>query len=49
MFIGIFLITMVVYGLNDISNLFNEEKERLIVELEKMKKETNANSVSINN
>ena len=35
--------------LNDISNLFNEEKERLIVELEKMKKETNANSVSINN
>ena len=35
--------------LNDISNLFNEEKERLITELEKMKKETNANSVSINN
>ena len=35
--------------LHDISNLFNEEKERLIVELEKMKKETNANSVSINN
>ena len=35
--------------LNDISNLFNEEKESLIVELEKMKKETNANSVSINN
>ena len=35
--------------LNDISNLFNEEKERLIIELEKMKKETNANSVSINN
>ena len=35
--------------LNDISNLFNKEKERLIIELEKMKKETNANSVSINN
>ena len=35
--------------LNDISNLFNEEKDRLIIELEKMKKETNANSVSINN
>ena len=35
--------------LNDISNLFNEEKERLIIELEKMKKETNANSISINN
>ena len=35
--------------LNDISNLFNDEKERLIIELEKMKKETNANSVSINN
>ena len=35
--------------LNDISNLFTEEKERLIEKLEKMKKETNANSVSINN
>ena len=35
--------------LNDISNLFNKEKERLIIELEKMKKETNANFVSINN
>ena len=35
--------------LNDISNLFNDEKKRLIIELEKMKKETNANSVSINN
>jgi len=35
--------------LNDVSNLFNDEKERLIIELEKMKKETNANSVSINN
>ena len=34
--------------LNDISNLFNEEKDRLIIELEKMKKETNANFVSIN-
>ena len=34
--------------LNDISNLFNEEKEKLITELEKMKKETNANFVSIN-
>ena len=34
--------------LNDISNLFNEEKRRLIRELEIMKKETNANSVSIN-
>ena len=34
--------------LNDISNLFNKEKERLIIELEKMKKETNANFVSIN-
>ncbi len=34
--------------LNDISIIFNEEKERLITELEKMKKETNANSVSIN-
>ena len=35
--------------LNDISNLFNEEKERLIIELERIKKETNANSVLINN
>ena len=34
--------------LNDISNLFNEEKDRLIIELEKMKKETNANFVSFN-
>ena len=34
--------------LNDISNLFNEEKERLITELEKMKKETNANAVIVN-
>ena len=34
--------------LNDISNLFNEEKDRLIIELEKMKKETNANFVSLN-
>ena len=34
--------------LNDISSLFNEEKERLITELEKMKKETNANAVIVN-
>ena len=34
--------------LNDISSLFNEEKERLITELEKMKKETNANSATVN-
>ena len=34
--------------LNDISIIFNEEKERLITELEKMKKETNANAVIVN-
>ncbi|PDH40259.1 MAG: arylsulfatase, partial [Rhodothermaeota bacterium MED-G19] len=35
--------------LNDVSSLFNEKKEELLNQLNKMMKETNANSVSINN
>ena len=34
--------------LNDVSTLFKEEKEQLLNQLNKMKRETNANSVSIN-
>ena len=35
--------------LNDVSSLFKEKKEQLLNQLNKMMKETNANSVSINN
>ena len=35
--------------LNDVSSLFKEKKEQLVNQLNKMMKETNANSVSINN
>ena len=34
--------------LKDVSTLFKEEKEQLLNQLNKMKRETNANSVSIN-
>ena len=34
--------------LNDVSTLFKKEKELLLDQLNKMKRETNANSVSVN-